>query len=91
MATSAVRWPSDVAIDTLLAAFTREPTVSGLRDAFTEANLAVWQEGQDNEEVRGMGTTLTAVALVSGADGRDLLALANVGDSRAYVFSEGQI
>jgi protein phosphatase len=38
-----------------------------------------------------MGTTLTAVALVAGADGRDVLALANVGDSRAYVFSEGQL
>jgi hypothetical protein len=31
------------------------------------------------------------VALVGGADGRDVLALANVGDSRAYVFSGGQI
>jgi protein phosphatase len=80
-----------VAIDTLLAAFTREPTTAGLRDAFAKANLAVWQEGQSNEDLRGMGTTLTAVALVSGPDGRDLLALANVGDSRAYVFSEGQL
>ena len=34
-----------------------------------------------------MGTTLTAAALVSGDDGRDLLALANVGDSRAYLYS----
>jgi serine/threonine protein phosphatase PrpC len=80
-----------VAIDTLQSAFAREPTAAGLRDAFSQANRAVWQESQDNEEVRGMGTTLTAVALVSGPDGRDLLALANVGDSRAYVFSEGQI
>jgi protein phosphatase len=38
-----------------------------------------------------MGTTLTAVALVGGEGGRDTLALANVGDSRAYLFSEGQI
>jgi hypothetical protein len=34
-----------------------------------------------------MGTTLTAMALVAGADGRDTLVLANVGDSRAYVLS----
>ena len=38
-----------------------------------------------------MGTTLTAVALVGGTEGRDVLALANVGDSRAYVFSDGVI
>ena len=38
-----------------------------------------------------MGTTLTAIALVGGGDGKDVLALANVGDSRAYVFSDGQM
>ena len=38
-----------------------------------------------------MGTTLTAMALVDGPEGRDVLALANVGDSRAYVFSGGEM
>ena len=38
-----------------------------------------------------MGTTLTAIALVGGAGGRDVLALANVGDSRAYIFSAGEL
>ncbi len=38
-----------------------------------------------------MGTTLTAMALVGGPDGRDVLALANVGDSRAYVYSDGEL
>ena len=80
-----------VAVDALLQGFTREPTTNGLKDAFAEANAAVWQESLDNSDLRGMGTTLTAVALVGGADGRDMLALANVGDSRAYLFSEGQI
>ena len=59
--------------------------------AFSEANRSVWQESQDQSELHGMGTTLTAMALVGGADGRDMIALANVGDSRAYVFSEGRI
>ncbi len=80
-----------VAVDALLAEFSREPTMAGLRHAFSRANRAVWQEGQDNEDLRGMGTTLTAMALVGGGDGRDTLALANVGDSRAYVYSDGQI
>ncbi len=80
-----------VAVDALLKAFTREPTSAGLKGAFAEANRAVWTEGQNHSELRGMGTTLTAVALVGGAEGHDMLALANVGDSRAYVFSQGEI
>ncbi len=80
-----------VAIEALRTTFTREPTTDGLLGAFSEANRAVWQESQDQSDLHGMGTTLTAVALVGGADGRDMLALANVGDSRAYVFSQGQL
>ena len=80
-----------VAVETLERAFERAPTVAGLRDAFTEANTAVWHESQANADLRGMGTTLTAMALVGGTGGRDVLALANVGDSRAYVFSDGEM
>jgi protein phosphatase len=82
---------AQVAVDALLKVFTREPTRAGLLDAFAKANSAVWQEAQEHSELRGMGTTLTAIALVGGDDGRDTLALANVGDSRAYLFSEDQI
>ena len=80
-----------VAVETLDQAFERVPTVEGLREAFSEANAAVWHESQVNADLRGMGTTLTAVALVGGGEGRDVLALANVGDSRAYVFSGGEL
>ncbi len=80
-----------VAVETLDQAFERAPTVAGLREAFSEANAAVWHESQANADLRGMGTTLTAMALVGGAGGRDVLALANVGDSRAYVFSGGHL
>jgi PPM family protein phosphatase len=80
-----------IAVETLDHAFDRSPTAAGLRSAFTEANLAIWQESQDNTDLRGMGTTLTALALVGGADGRDVLALANVGDSRAYVLSDRRL
>jgi protein phosphatase len=80
-----------VAVETLDRAFEHAPTVDGLRGAFSEANGAVWQESQVNTDLRGMGTTLTAMALVGGTRGKDVLALANVGDSRAYVFSDGEL
>ena len=76
-----------MAVETLEQAFERTPTVAGLREAFAEANAAVWHESQASADLRGMGTTLTAMALVGGTGGHDVLALANVGDSRAYVFS----
>ena len=80
-----------VAVETLEQAFERIPTAEGLREAFSDANTAVWRESLANEDLRGMGTTLTAIALVGDGDGKDVLALANVGDSRAYVFSGGQM
>ncbi len=82
---------AQVAVDALLQVFSREPTKAGLEDAFTKANQAVWQESQDRSELRGMGTTLTAAALVGDDQGRDTLALANVGDSRAYLFSDHRL
>ncbi len=80
-----------VAVETLERAFEHAPTLDGLRAAFNEANGAVWQESQVNADLRGMGTTLTAMALVGGTGGKDVLALANVGDSRAYIFSGGEL
>jgi PPM family protein phosphatase len=80
-----------VAVETLERAFERAPSSEGLRRAFSEANTAVWEQSQTDADLRGMGTTLTAMALVGGTGGGDVLALANVGDSRAYVFSEGQL
>ncbi len=80
-----------VAVDSLRATFLRARTVEGLRRAVAEANRAVWRQGQSESGLRGMGTTLTATALVEGPDGREVVALANVGDSRAYVYSRGQV
>jgi serine/threonine protein phosphatase PrpC len=80
-----------VAVDSLRAAFQRQPTVEGLRSAVAEANRAVWRQGQSETGLRGMGTTLTATALVEETGGKQVIALANVGDSRAYVFSNRQV
>jgi len=80
---------AQTAVDTMRSEFT-EHTAKGLVDAALAANQAVWQLAQDNAEKRGMGTTLTAVALVV-EDGEDQLALANVGDSRAYLLQQGEL
>ena len=80
---------SQTSVETLEAAFD-EPTTEGLVTAVKEANQAVWQLAQSASEKRGMGTTLTAVALVE-EDGEEHLAVANVGDSRAYLFQQGEL
>ena len=81
---------SRLAIEALQAAFNRQPSGSGLSAAVSEANTTIWQQSLDHPELRGMGTTLTAVALVN-EDGKDVLALVNVGDSRTYRFHGGEL
>ena len=80
-----------LAVETLEAAFGRSPTSVGLREAVAEANVAVWRESQVHPDLHGMGTTLTALAVVDESGGQATLALANVGDSRAYLFSRGAL
>jgi PPM family protein phosphatase len=80
-----------LAIETLQAAYERNPTIAGLREAFVAANGAIWEQSVRVDGLRGMGTTLTAAGLSVGADGRDIIGLGNVGDSRAYLMSGGEI
>jgi len=80
-----------LAIETLQAAYARNPTIAGLREAFVAANAAIWEQSLRVDGLRGMGTTLTAAGLTVGADGRDVIGLANVGDSRAYLMSGGTV
>jgi PPM family protein phosphatase len=79
-----------LAVDTLTRAFGARPTGAGLSEAVTEANRVVFEHSLDNPELRGMGTTLTAAALVN-EDDRDVIALVNVGDSRSYRYHDGQL
>ncbi len=81
---------AQLAVDTLAAAFGRQPSGAGLSQAVTEANSVVWEHSLDHPELRGMGTTLAAVALVN-EDDHDVLALVNVGDSRVYRFHDGEL
>jgi protein phosphatase len=51
-----------------------------------EANLRIFEVSRTERDTSGMGTTLTAAYL----DGSDL-AIAHVGDSRAYLFRDGKL
>ena len=78
------------AIETLREAFEQHRTADGLVEAARRANTAVWDRAQDDPDLRGMGTTLTAVALVE-VDGEQRLVVVNVGDSRAYLLQQGEL
>ena len=82
---------SEVACQALAEAFTAgPPTADALVEAAEEANRAVFERAQANPEMRGMGTTLVAVALIAG-NGHPCLAVAHVGDSRVYLVRDGEI
>lgn len=74
------------AIEELVGSFEHDRSVGGLVAAAQQANRAVWQRATVEGPLRGMGTTLTAVALVADPGGAALphLVLVNIGDSRAY-------
>ena len=61
-------------------------TVSALEAAITEANRRVWQHARQQHECNGMGTTIVAACWRG-----DRLAIANVGDSRAYLLRHEQL
>jgi protein phosphatase len=80
---------SKLAVQTLLAAYYRsyqETPADRLREAFAEANHAVYERANEQEGPHRMSTTLVAAAI----RGRELI-VTNVGDSRAYLIHEGQI
>jgi protein phosphatase len=64
----------------------QETFVRLLKGSVQEANRMVFQEGQKNSQLKGMGTTLTAAA-VHG----DSIFFAQLGDSRAYLLRNGCI
>jgi protein phosphatase len=77
------------AIETLRSQFV-ERSAAGLLAAIHAANRRVWERSLEDPTLRGMATTLAAAALVTD-DGEERIALANVGDSRAYVFRDGEL
>ncbi|HUP70477.1 MAG TPA: Stp1/IreP family PP2C-type Ser/Thr phosphatase [Acidimicrobiales bacterium] len=80
------------AVEALKAAFDDNPSADGLADAVRNANQVVWTRAQEGRDLRGMGTTLTALALVEGdREEGSILAVVNVGDSRAYLLRDGEL
>jgi protein phosphatase len=62
------------------------PPSQALRTALATANRAVLDHAARNPECRGMGTTLTALAVRDNS-----LWLAHIGDSRAYILRSGKL
>jgi serine/threonine protein phosphatase PrpC len=75
------------AVNVLERAFGADRSPAGLVAATLQANAAIYERSEAQQELRGMGTTLTAAALVQER-GAARLAVVNVGDSRAYLLGD---
>lgn len=78
------------AVEALREAFSERPTMEGLVEAVRAANSAVESRARSSADLRNMGTTLTVAVLLDDGDD-DLLAIANIGDSRAYLMRNSEL
>jgi len=84
---------SRLAIDTIESTY-QDPTAESLIDAIEVANHRIRHEGDSNPELRGMGTTIVALARMPNEEvspPQDHLVIANIGDSRGYLFRDGTL
>jgi protein phosphatase len=88
---------SRLAVETLVAVY-RDFSGDNPQDALIEALQAAHEQVRQysfaHPELRGMGTTCTAAAIVRGAPGGahyDALYYVHVGDTRLYLIRDGQI
>ena len=75
---------SAIAVETL-EAIIADATTESVVEAVKEANRRIISRATDTTELRGMGTTLVAIALVNRGSDDEEVAWVNVGDSRAYL------
>ena len=64
-------------------------TTDDFRELVQQANSAIYTASLDDSTQSGMGTTVTALSIVEGEEPRVLVA--NVGDSRAYLWRSGAL
>ncbi|MEX0833398.1 MAG: Stp1/IreP family PP2C-type Ser/Thr phosphatase [Actinomycetota bacterium] len=76
---------SALALETLGEGFKKEGA-EGVAGTVQRANEAIYERGSRDREVAGMGTTLTVAVT-----GEDSLHLVHVGDSRAYLYRDGEL
>ena len=60
-----------------------------LADAISTANTAIFMEAMHDSSKAGMGTTLTGLAVTNGPGNQ--IVVANVGDSRTYLWRHGEL
>ena len=80
---------SEIASETVGRAFVHR-SIDGLIEAVESANSAVYNAGVEDPELTGMGTTVVALAVVDH-EAAEVLAIANVGDSRCYRYADGEL
>lgn len=80
---------SQTAIAVLREYFTNGPAAelpTALNEGVQKASMAIFQKSEEETQLRGMGTTIVALAVQNGQ-----AVVANVGDSRAYLFRGGRL
>lgn len=88
----ASRLAVDTAMESLRRARESQPThdtarvADALRGAVDEANRRIYESIRDNEDQRGMGTTMVTLVAVAGR-----AVIGHVGDSRAYLLRDGRL
>lgn len=65
-------------------------TAQALERAIHHTNQAIRAEAEDKADLKGMGTTVVALAITEDTEGC-LAIIGHAGDSRAYVFREGSL
>ncbi len=76
-----------IAVDILYQGFQENNSTNGLLSAIKGANRSIIDRSFRQADLKGMGTTLVAAALVVDEDVISHIVIVNVGDSRAYLLS----
>jgi serine/threonine protein phosphatase PrpC len=84
---------SEMAVDRLDSRMPADAlsTRDDLVSAINEANVEIYNASVENPDQAGMGTTITAIAVVDDPHDGEVFAVANVGDSRGYVLRHNRL